>query len=210
MIDIFISYSRKDSKPALELAGKLRAEHFNVWIDQHGIGAADHWATEIAEALHDCKTFVLLLSPHSTHSHNVLKEVSLASERQKRILPVELTATTLSPSFEYALAGLQRVDYGNFDAVLKAIKRKDVHTIPKPARDHRKSVMVLPFEDLSQQHDNIWFADGLTSELISALSNVKSLRLVDWKTTMEFKDHHVKTIDIARELGVRYFVEGNI
>jgi hypothetical protein len=51
MSDIFISYSRKDSKQALELAGRLRAAGINAWIDQGGIEAATSWSKEIVHAI---------------------------------------------------------------------------------------------------------------------------------------------------------------
>src|SRR5205085_1444241 len=76
--------------------------------------------------------------------------------------------------------------------------------------DLRKSLMVLPLEDLSPTQDNGWFADGLTIELITSLSNVKSLRVQDRLTSMSFKGFHGKTMTIAKELDVRYFLEGSV
>ncbi len=208
MADIFISYSRKDSDQALMLADQLRTNGLTVWVDQHGIFGAEHWATEIVEGISSCSTFLVLLSPSSTESENVLKELTLAFEKQKRILPVELQSVSLPSSFEYPLAGLQRVAISDFPAILRAHK----HGISKVLRkDSRKSLMILPFEDLSPaSEDNTWFADGLTVELISALSNIKSLRIPDRRTSMEFKGFRGKTTEIARDLNVRYFIEGNV
>jgi adenylate cyclase len=70
--------------------------------------------------------------------------------------------------------------------------------------------MVLPFEDLSPGNDNAWFADGLMSELISSLSNIKTLRLMDQKTSRDFKNVKIKLTDIAREYSIRYFIEGSV
>ena len=50
MSDIFISYSRKDSEQALQLADRLRGEGMSVWIDQQGIEAAKTWSEEIVNA----------------------------------------------------------------------------------------------------------------------------------------------------------------
>src|SRR5580698_5573543 len=109
MPDIFISYSRKDSAHAIELAERLRADGIEVWIDQRGIVGAEQWATEIVEGIRACSTFIILLSPNSIESENVLRELSLASEKRKRVLPVDIEPTVLPSSFEYPLAGLQRV-----------------------------------------------------------------------------------------------------
>ncbi len=209
MSDIFISYSRKDSEQALSLAERLRNEGMSVWIDQHGIGGAEQWATEIAGAIRDCSYFLLLLSAASTASDNVLKELSLASEKSKRILPIDMIATTELPvHFEYALAGIQRLAYGNFDGVLHAIRTGTKRRLHE--RDLRKSIMILPFEDLSPGKDNSWFTDGMASELASSLGNISALRVIDWNTSKLFKERSIKTEDLARELDVRYFIEGQV
>src|SRR5688500_9506353 len=105
MSSVFISYSRTDSIEALSIANFLRAEGLEVWIDQAGIEPSDVWGGKIVDAISTCNTFLLLISPASVESHNVLKETMLASEKQKRIVPVELKSTRLTPSFEYPLAG---------------------------------------------------------------------------------------------------------
>ena len=51
MSDIFISYSRKDSEQALQLAERLQGEGMSVWIDQRGIEAAKTWSEEIVNAI---------------------------------------------------------------------------------------------------------------------------------------------------------------
>ncbi len=208
MPDIFISYSRKDSEPALVLAERLRSQGLDCWIDQRGIEGAERWATEIVEGIRACPTFLVLLSPNSVASEHVLRELSIASEKRKRLLPVDLLATELPASFEYALAGLQRVAIGDFEGIVRAHAHGVEHV---NIRDDRKSLMILPFEDLSPaEEDNTWFADGITGELISALSNIKSLRIPDRKTSMELKGFRGRTSEIARELDVRYFIEGNV
>ncbi len=70
--------------------------------------------------------------------------------------------------------------------------------------------MILPFEDLSPNADNGWFADGIVSELISALSNIRSLRMIDAATTKEFKTYNGHLTTFAEEMSIRYFVHGDV
>ena len=221
MPDIFISYSRKDSAHALALAEKLRLEGMEVWIDQHGLEAAAQWSKEIVEAVERCSAFVLLLSNESLLSKNVVRELSIASESDRRILPIEIEDITLPSAFKYQLAGIQRAQLSDFEGILRSLTKLGVErsesaaiagdgSANRPKQDTRKSLMVLPFEDLSPGKDNDWFADGLAGELIDALGHIKSLRLVDRKTTMDFKGFRGKTLEIAEELKVRYFVEGTV
>ena len=237
MSDIFISYSRRDSPHALALTERLRGDGMGVWIDLHGIEAATSWSKEIVQAIKECKVFCLLISEASLASHNVVKEVSIASELRRPILPLDVGENVmLNDDFLYQLAGLQRVAVDNYEAIFRALKKfgleirqpgneplrytPPVVVVPEPVpqvavapaapADSRKSLIVLPFEDQSPMQDNGWFADGLMSELIQALSNIKSLRLIDEKTSREFKGFAGKTSDIARELDVRYFLQGSV
>jgi adenylate cyclase len=236
MADIFISYSRKDSRQALELAENLRSSGMEAWIDQEGIEAATSWSSEIVNEIDSCTVFLLLLSKDSIVSTNVIKEVSIAYESERKILPVELEQVQLPATFRYQLAGIQRVAHTNFDAILRAVKklgvggggesaigfresgfegsqigtRNPVLVTRSHDTDPRKSLIVLPFEDLSPNKDNEWFADGLASELIDSLTNIKSLRLIDRKTSMDLKGFRGKTKEISESLRVRYFIEGTV
>src|SRR5579883_649695 len=205
--DIFISYSRKDAAQAEQLAERLTSEGLSCWIDKQGIIGAEQWAQEIVNGIRNCSTFIILLSNASVESEHVLKELSLALEKRKRILPVTLDSVELPSAFEYPLAGLQRVAISDLDGILRSHKHGVERVLVK---DARKSLMILPFEDLSPSKDNEWFADGLTSELVGALSNIKALRLIDWNTSKLFREHKVKTADLARELDVQYFIEGQV
>ena len=68
---------------------------------------------------------LLSISPHSTESENVVKELALASERKKPIIPVYLEPADIPGTMEYQLAGIQRVEYflENEDAAFNAMVR---------------------------------------------------------------------------------------
>ncbi|NIN71126.1 MAG: protein kinase [Gemmatimonadetes bacterium] len=73
-----------------------------------------------------------------------------------------------------------------------------------------KSIVVLPFENLSPDPDNEYFADGLTDELIAQLSKIEALRVISRTSAMLFKDAQQSIPTIARKLGVRYALEGTV
>ena len=95
----------------LDLVERLRGAGVSVWIDQMGIEGATMWSQEIVEAIDGCKVLILAISQRSTESENVVKELALASERRKKILPVCLDSSGIPKSMEYQLAGIQRVEY---------------------------------------------------------------------------------------------------
>jgi adenylate cyclase len=215
--DIFISYSRTDSAQAEQLAELLASAGLSCWIDRQGIDLATSWSREIVQAINECKAFVVLLSPASIVSNNVIKEISLASEKRKKILPLDLEPVALTEDFEYQLAGLQRSPMSNIDAIIRALAKLGLEATGAPQApkivkeiDDRKSLMMLPFEDLSPTGDNQWFADGIVSELINALSNVKALRTSDAQATKDYKRYQGTLPIYAKEMGIRYFVQGDV
>jgi adenylate cyclase len=220
MSDIFISYSRKDSEQALALAEKLRVTGMDVWIDRHGLELASSWSKDIVEAIEQCKAFVLLLSEHSLASNNVVKELSIASESARNIIPIEITHVHLTSEFKYPLAGLQRAPISDLEGIIRSLEKLGLVPNPtspqltafsKRAPDNRKSLIVLPFEDLSPTgEDNAWFADGLAGEMIDALGHIKSLRILDRKTSLGLRGTKLRMVEIGKEFNTRYFIEGSV
>ena len=123
--EVFISYAAKDRERVLGLVKQLRDAGVTVWIDQAGIDVATMWSQEIVSAIRGCKVMLLSISPHSTESENVVKELALASERKKPIIPVYLEQAEIPETMEYQLAGIQRVEYfvENEDAAFNAMVR---------------------------------------------------------------------------------------
>ncbi len=78
------------------------------------------------------------------------------------------------------------------------------------AEEEKKSIVVLPFENLSPDPDQEYFSDGLTEEVISDLSMVPVLQVISRSSAMTFKGSNKKIPEIAKELNVRYVLEGSV
>jgi eukaryotic-like serine/threonine-protein kinase len=72
------------------------------------------------------------------------------------------------------------------------------------------SVVVLPFLDLSEKHDQAYFSDGLSEELINRLSQVPDLRVPARTSSFYFKDKAATIAEIAKTLGVAHVLEGSV
>jgi TolB-like protein len=74
----------------------------------------------------------------------------------------------------------------------------------------RPVVAVIPFDNLSGDGSEDYFADGVTADIIATLAKHRGLSLVARNTTMQFKGRAVGIAEIARETGANYVVEGSI
>ena len=70
--------------------------------------------------------------------------------------------------------------------------------------------MVLPFTDLSPQKDQDYFCDGMTEEIITDLSHVHELLVISRSSAMTFKGSSKTVRDIAKDLNIRYVLEGSV
>src|SRR5262249_38310191 len=77
---------------------------------------------------------------------------------------------------------------------------------PVPAN----SVAVLPFDNLSSDPEQEYFADGVTVEVLDALSRVRDLRVIGRTSSFHFKDRNEDPRQIGAALGVEHIVEGSV
>jgi hypothetical protein len=104
---IFFSYARADAEFVLRLAKDLRSAGINLWVDQLDIRAGDRWDSAVERALKRCPYLLVILSPASVASHNVMDEVSVALETKKRIVPVHYRDCEIP----FRLKRLQYIDF---------------------------------------------------------------------------------------------------
>jgi TolB-like protein len=73
----------------------------------------------------------------------------------------------------------------------------------------RPLLAVLPFENLSPDPDDAYFADGIQEEITSSLSGLSGLRVISRSSVMQYRDQRPPARQIADELGVQFIVEGS-
>ena len=74
-----------------------------------------------------------------------------------------------------------------------------------------KSVAVLPFENLSANQENAFFADGVQDEILTDLSRVADLKVISRTSVMQYKNAATRNVrEIAQQLGVAHLLEGSV
>jgi adenylate cyclase len=74
----------------------------------------------------------------------------------------------------------------------------------------KPSIAVLPFVSMSRDPEQEYFSDGMTEEIITALSKVPNLFVIARNSTFTYKGKAVKVKQVAEELGIRYVLEGSV
>jgi adenylate cyclase len=80
---------------------------------------------------------------------------------------------------------------------------------PLPLPD-KPSIAVLPFQNMSGEPEQEYFADGMVEEIITALSRIRWLFVIARNSSFTYKGRSVDVKQVGRELGVRYVLEGSV
>jgi adenylate cyclase len=91
----------------------------------------------------------------------------------------------------------------------RAIEKADPKKMAFPLPD-KPSIAVLPFANMSEDPKQEYFSDGLTEEIITALSKTPRIFVIARNSTFTYKGKAVKVKQVAEELGVRYVLEGSV
>jgi TolB-like protein/Tfp pilus assembly protein PilF len=93
---------------------------------------------------------------------------------------------------------------GRYSAVNGAPRQSEAATVPD------KSIAVLPFDNLSRDPDNAYFAEGVQDEILTRLAKVADLKVISRTSTQRFKSAPSDLRDIAKQLGVMNILEGSV
>lgn len=117
----FFSYSRANGEFVLRLAKDLRAAGVDCWLDQLDIPAGERWDAEIEKALDSAERLVVVLTPDSVASTNVMDEVSFALEGEKRVVPILVQECDIP----MRLRRVQHLDFtGDYQACLTRLLKQ--------------------------------------------------------------------------------------
>jgi TolB-like protein/Tfp pilus assembly protein PilF len=83
-------------------------------------------------------------------------------------------------------------------------------TTSSASQPNTKSIAVLPFENLSHDPDNAYFADGIQEEILTRLSKIADLKVISRTSAQRYKSTPTNLLEIAKQLGVAHILEGTV
>jgi len=142
---IFLSYARADSEIALKLTRDLKAAGVPIWLDQLDIPPGERWDRAVEAALESSKCLLVILSPNSMSSENVMDEASYAMDEKKEIVPVIVQQCKLP----LRMRRLQFIDFTrDYNASLKQLLTVLGNDTDQKAPPAQKDDAVTPSEAL--------------------------------------------------------------
>ena len=139
--------------------------------------------------------------------YSILNDTQEAATGLRTGIPMELEriinkCLNKNPSDRYQHIDEQIVD-------IRKLKKESELGVKVPDRKE-KSIIVLPFVNMSPDPDQEYFSDGLTEEIITDLSHIHDLLVISRSSAMTFKGTKKKIKEIAREVNVQYVLEGSV
>jgi adenylate cyclase len=220
MSDIFVSYGHSTLKLTQQVVEALRGLGYGVWLDDQ-LPAHRAYTDVIEERLKAAKAIVVIWSAEAAKSHWVRAEANTALEAGTL---VQMTVDGVMPPMPFNQ--IQCADLAGWDGDLHAPGwRKVVSSVadlvggsgaaPAPsdaplALPSRPSIAVLPFANLSGDPEQDYFSDGMVEEIITSLSRIKSIFVIGGGSSLSLKGKAITPEEAARQLGVRYILEGSV
>ena len=216
---VFVTYAHADADVVYPELERIHEQDINFWYDE-GITGGSVWRDKLAQKISASNGLCFFASSLSIASKHCVQEISFALDEGIPVLVVFLDDTPLPAGLRLSLGGRQVLYHGSDDSIyqqrlLESLQQLiagtswDEEITSTPTREvSPNSVAVLPLANLMSDMD--YLTDGITESLINGLGKVRGLRVASQTACFRFKGNTGNPVDIAKELAVKYIVEGNV
>ena len=228
MADVFVSYARSDKARVAPLVAAIEAQGWSVWWDP-AITPGQEFDQQIGVELKAAAAVLVVWTPSSVGSRWVRGEAREGADRGILVpvrfegaeLPIDVRAlhTTdlddLAPDERNRHLQDMLHALGAIIARERASRPANANPAPAPAaaasNASRVTICVLPFTNMSGDPGQDYFSDGLTEDIITELSRWRRLFSVRSRSaSFRYRGSAVDMKQVARELDVRFIVEGSV
>ena len=203
----------------------LLSKHVAEDLEQLG-----HWKRHLhdlgeAEVKHGSRVSVVNLYTEELGNPEVPQKFRQARHKAAAAVPIAAEKSTRSRGWMVGLTSLLLVAGVTIGAFLLSRRSSEVGTDRRAVRSAtstegrpgaaplpvpEKSIAVLPFENLSEDKANAYFADGIQDEILTRLAKIADLKVISRTSTQHYKSAPENLPEIARLLGVAHILEGSV
>ena len=222
MREVFISYARPSEDEARLIVELLRNKGFSVWRDDE-LPAHRAYSEVIEERLNSAKAVVVLWSAESAKSHWVRAEADNAREAGTLVQASLDGALPPMPFNQIQCADLKgwkgdpaSPGWAKLEGSVAVLVRgaaehaASASTSAPRSQPVRASICVLPFVNMSGEHEQEYFSDGISEDITTDLSKVSALEVVARNTAFAFKGQSPDVQQVAKQLAVTHVLEGSV
>ncbi|HKY00701.1 MAG TPA: TIR domain-containing protein [Steroidobacteraceae bacterium] len=227
MADVFVSYARVDKHRVVPLVAALESQRWSVWWDPEIIPGQE-FDELVARELGRASAVLVVWTRDSVQSRWVRGEAREGADRGV-LVPVRFDNAVLPIDFRalHTIDLDQATDLGRspaFEAVVRAVSglvagqgvagpapAPSAATLPPTAAGSKRiDICVLPFANAGGDPEQEFFADGMTGDVITELARWRMLSVRPLSAANRYRGGNANTMQVARELNVRYVVEGSV
>ena len=190
----------------VEKAMRLNPFHPDYYYDALG------WAQYFLEQYNDAlRTMTRIAKPNAGHNRSLaviyarLGQMDKAQDHASKVVEQE-------PDFAISVIAKTQPfkDPGHLEFYLEGLRLAGLPEHPPLKLPDKPSIAVLPFTNMSGDSAQEYFADGITEDLTTDLAKIAGLFVIARNSAFTYKGKAVKVPEVARELGVRYVLEGSV
>lgn len=161
---VFISHSSKDHKVATAVCTALESRGHSCWMSSRDIKPGENFQGSIVRAIREAGVMVLVFSSNANNSDEIKKEMALASQSRKMVIPVRAEDVTPSEDFTYELATRQWIDmFIDWESSIEKLSQQVETAIPR-TEDSPMSAMRRP---LPTRKNNMPLFAGIAAVLLA-------------------------------------------
>jgi adenylate cyclase len=175
------------------------------------LGSSYHFLGKYHETIAQFKK-VLDRNPRNQLSHTRLAAALIQLGRVKEAQAAIDEVLKLNPNFsiEHVEKTWVYKNQADLDQITVALRKAGLPDKPSLALPDKPSIAVLPFNNMSGDPEQEYFSDGITEEIITALSKIPKIFVIARNSSFTYKGKAVNVQQLERELGVRYVLQGSV
>ena len=177
----------------------------------YGLGLAYAWTERYEEAIIVLKK-AIRIEPDSPYVHLFAAAVYSMAGRDEEARKEGAELLRLNPKFSLQKWGksLKFKNQDDQERLITALRKAGLPETPPLPLPDKPSIAVLPFTNMSGDPEQEYFSDGITEDIITGLSKTPKIFVIARTSSSKYKGKEADIRTIARELGVRYVLEGSV